>query len=155
MGRRQKNRVGYKVPGGRLTITKYMGKNPKGKATWECVCSCKEEDPNRVVATWDLIRNGKKSCGCMKRGGDRGGRSNAFLLSPNRPEAVGLWRSGWSLRQISRRVGVTKQRVHQYVREYLSTLGEAERVEAEAAHRAGSHGRDPLEARGKKGDGRE
>ncbi len=146
MGRNRKSRLGYKVPGGRLTVVKCAGKNEKGVVLWECECSCKPENPNRVLASWDLLRNGKKSCGCLKRGTH--GPINAFLRSPNRKAAVEWWKQGGSLNQISKRVEVSKQRVHQYVKEYLSSLGEKERVEAKEAHGARSHGRDPIPPRG-------
>jgi len=47
----------------RLTVLKYVGKNQKGTALFECKCVC----GNKTQAQGILLKNGhKKSCGCLK-----------------------------------------------------------------------------------------
>lgn len=52
---------------GQLTVASYARTNVRGKAVWECVCSCGA----RVTVSGDSLRKGNtKSCGCLRKSGD-------------------------------------------------------------------------------------
>lgn len=47
---------------GRLKVIKRCGVNPKGKATWECICEC---GISKVIVGQSLYDGSSKSCGCL------------------------------------------------------------------------------------------
>lgn len=50
----------------RLTVVKEVGLDKWGQVLWECECSCKKEDKNKIVVRGrDLRSGGTKSCGCL------------------------------------------------------------------------------------------
>ena len=109
MGRRRKSRVGEKY--GLLEVIGFVGTDDLGDGIWECVCSC---SGIKINANYNSLRNGKKSCGCLSGRGN----PNKSMISPRRKEAQECWKLGWSLGRIAEKLGVTKQRVHQYISEY-------------------------------------
>lgn len=49
---------------GRLTVIDRAGVNPKGKATWNCICAC---GTRKVVIGQALSDGATKSCGCFDK----------------------------------------------------------------------------------------
>ncbi len=56
---------------GRLTVTRLIGKNYRGKRLWECLCSC---GCVTTAEAAELKRGRKQSCGCLRA--DRIGKVN-------------------------------------------------------------------------------
>jgi hypothetical protein len=48
---------------GQLTVIKFAGNTPQGKATWLCRCTCGQE---KVVSARYLRGGNTKSCGCFR-----------------------------------------------------------------------------------------
>ncbi len=95
-------------PYGRLTAKKNLGRTPEGDYLWLCDCACGNV---AVVRSSLLASRSKHSCGCL------GKESYSRRRSPKRQQAIELVAQGLSYAQVGKELGVSRQRVHQYIRE--------------------------------------
>jgi hypothetical protein len=85
-----------------------------GVVVWLCRCACGRQ---ARATSADLLRGGKRSCGCLPRGPGRGWRKDPAKAARRLAQARALRAQGLSLAEVGRRLGVSKQRVHHLLRE--------------------------------------